>query len=175
MVRGIEPHLAGGREAVFLLIQVLDAAVHRPALVTGVEYTHDTVHGNGGAQLEMQVLLKILPILAVQRGHHRQLMQLAKRQTGHPHGKRRMDMHQVDAAPDKPGIKHRVQRRQRNRIVVGKERKAGALLHLIRQCFLYLPRIRAKNHHIAIVCQPAGIIIHNLYDTVHHRIPGVNE
>ena len=123
----------------------------------------------------MQVLLKILPILAVQRGHHRQLMQLAKRQTGHPHGKRRMDVHQVDAAPDKPGIKHRVQRRQRNRIVVGKERKAGALLHLIGEIPAHIARIRTKDNHVTIFYQPAGIIIHNLYDTVHHRIPGVNE
>ena len=175
MVRGIEPHLARRRETIVPLIEFFDAAVHGPALVTGIEHAHDAVHSYGGAQLEMQVLLKILPILAVQRGHHRQPIHLGIGQAGHPDGKRGMDMHQVDAAPDKPGIKHRVQRRQRDRIIVGKERKAGALLHLIRQCFLYLARVRAKNHYIAIVCEPAGIVVHHLDDTIHHGIPGVNE
>lgn len=84
-------------------------------------------------------------------------------------------MYQVYAASENPGVENRVQGRQRNGIVDGRERKAVTLLHLIGQIFAYKARIRAKDNHITIIYQTAGIVVHHFDDTIHHWIPGVNK
>ena len=47
---------------------------------------------------------------------------------------------------------------------------------IIGSVFLFeAPCFGAKHLHVAILNQPAGIIVHHLDDTVHHGIPRINE
>ena len=179
VVGGIEAHLAGSREAVFVHIEVLDTAVHGPALVAGVEHSHDGRHHGVERRFETERPFKILPVLGMQRSHHRKTVEFGVDQPCQTDCERRMDMHHVYSTRYQFGLENRVQRRRGDVIIVLDHREGRTAHNLVGQARVILivrsPGLGAENHHVAVVEQAPGVIVHHFYHPVHHGIPGIDE
>ena len=80
----------------------------------------------------MQRLFKILLVLAVQRGHNWNPVQLGVKQPSRSHGERRMDMDHVNAATDYLCLKQRIQSRRRKVVIIADDGHGMASYHLVR-------------------------------------------
>ena len=179
MVCCVKTHLAWGDEPVIGLIKVLNAGVDGPAFIAGVENAHDAGHGHVNGYVRVQRFLEILPVLAVERCNRRDFVEFCIQDTRHAHGKRRMDVHNVNAAAEDLGLEDRIKYRCWKIIIIADYWQRMATYHLVGQFFVLFPAVtaglRTEDNDITISGEPAGVIVHHLDDTVHHGVPGVYE
>ena len=144
---------------------------------------HHTVHGQVYGRFDFSgqvgLLLKILPVLAVQGGNGRYFVQFGKQGAGQADGKRGVDVYKIYSAAEKLGVKLGIQHSRGNIIVVADDGKRRAADHLIGKRFVVRLAVvvggRAEDNHVTVFDQPPGIVVHHLDDTVHHGIPRVYE
>ena len=111
VVGGVEAHLTGSGQAVFMDIKVFDTFIHSPTFVAGVEHTHDGVHHYVRGQLEFERFLEVLLVLRMQGGDYRKVVDFGVQDSCQTYCKGRRDMNDVNTALDKLRLEPWVQDR----------------------------------------------------------------